>query len=43
LMGVLAEGTIQALVQRIPVKCQQDAAEAMTQFIAVRLRSRLAP
>ena len=42
LMGVLAEGAIQALVQRIPVECQQDAAEAMTQFIAVRLRSRLA-
>jgi hypothetical protein len=42
LMGVLAEGAIQVLVQRIPVECRQDAAEAVTQFIAGRLRSRLA-
>jgi hypothetical protein len=42
LMGVLAEGAIQVLVQRIPVECQHDAAEAMTQFIAGRLRNRMA-
>ena len=42
LMGVLAEGAIQVLVQRIPVECRQDAAEAVTQLIAGRLRSRLA-
>jgi hypothetical protein len=42
LMGVLAEGAIQVLAQRIQVECQHDAAEAMTQLIAGRLRSRLA-
>lgn len=42
LMGVLAEGAIQVLARRIPVECRQDAAEAMTQLIAGRLRSKLA-